>query len=104
MIRKINTNEFNEYILNNKELALVDFYAEWCGPCRMLGPVIEGISEEITNVKFYKLDVDSDMDIAYKYKINSIPCLILFKDGEVVDKSLGFKPYDDLIEWIKNNI
>lgn len=103
-MRKINKEEFKELVLESKGLKLVDFYADWCGPCRMLGPFLEDLSEEVKDVDFYKINVDNYGDVARDYQVSSIPTLILFKDGNLVDKKIGFLPKDVLKEWIEGNI
>ena len=103
-MRKINKEEFKELVLEGKGLKLVDFYADWCGPCRMLGPFLEDLSEEVKDVDFYKINVDDYGDVARDYQVSSIPTLILFKDGNLVDKKIGFLPKDVLKEWIEENI
>ena len=103
-MRKINKEEFKELVLEGKGLKLVDFYADWCGPCRMLGPFLEDLSEEVKNVDFYKINVDNYGDVARDYQVSSIPTLILFKDGNLVDKKIGFLPKEVLKEWIEGNI
>lgn len=81
MVKKISKNEFEQ--VKNDEIAVIDFSAEWCGPCKMLAPVMEEVSEEFSDsVSFYNIDVDENMDIAQMYKIVSIPTLILLKKGE----------------------
>ena len=96
-----NENNFNEII--NSEYALVDFYANWCGPCKMMAPVLEKISESRDNIKIAKVDVDKFENIAKTYGVMSIPTLILFKNGQVVDKKIGFTAEPLLTEWINNN-
>lgn len=80
---------------------LVDCYASWCGPCRMLSPIIDELSEETTNYDFYKLDVDEAEEIARKYDINAIPALLIFVDGELKEKIIGFKTKEELKERLK---
>ncbi len=80
---------------------LVDCYATWCGPCRMLSPIIDELSEEITNYDFYKLDVDEAEEIAKKYDISAIPALLIFIDGELEEKIIGFKTKEELKERLK---
>lgn len=88
-------DNFDEIIKD--ELVIVDFYAEWCGPCRMLSPILDELKEEY---KIIRLDVDKNESLAKKYGIMSIPTLIKFKNGEEVDKHIGFIPKDELIDWI----
>ena len=87
--------EFNE-TLNTTPLVFVDFYADWCGPCKMLGPVVEELAGETPDVTFVKVNVDDLPEIAQKYGIMSIPALFVFKNGEVAGQSLGFQPKDAL--------
>ena len=86
--------DFFELIKN--DLVLVDFYATWCGPCKMLAPVFEELSGEMDNVNFFKVDVDQALDIARKYAITTVPTMMIFKDGEVVDKVIGFLPKEHI--------
>lgn len=95
------TSEFQEFI--NNEYVLIDFYADWCGPCKMLSPIIESISSQRDNIKVAKVNVDNLNDIARSYSVMSIPTLILFKNGQVVDKKIGFTPEVLLNEWINEN-
>lgn len=102
-MKVINKNEFKSLVIEKEGLKLVDFYADWCGPCRMLGPVLEDLSQDINDVEFFKINVDNDGELAQAYQVSSIPTLILFKDGKLVDKKIGFLPKDALVEWIKTN-
>ena len=96
-----NEKDFNETI--NSEYALVDFFATWCGPCKMMGPVLENVASNRDNIKIAKVDVDKFESIAKEYGVMSIPTLILFKKGQVVDKKIGFLAEPLLNEWINNN-
>ena len=90
-------DNFDAEVLKSNIPVLVDFYAEWCGPCQMLAPTIEELAKEYDGkVKIGKLDVDESPAVAGKYGVMSIPTLIYFKNGEVVEKSMGFKPKDSL--------
>lgn len=88
-------NNFNELI---KEKVLVDFYANWCGPCRMLSPELEKISDEI---KILKVNVDDNQDLAREYGVMSIPCIILFDNGKEIKRNIGFMPESKLRDFIK---
>lgn len=90
--------EFNEKI--NGDYVLVDFFATWCGPCKMLGPILENVSR---NIEVLKVDVDKFENLARNYSVMSIPTLILLKKGQIVDKKIGFIPEVMLNEWINNN-
>ena len=83
-----------------KERAVVDFYATWCGPCKMFGPIFEELSEE-SDINFVKLDVDKNEDISRKYGVMTIPTVILFENGEEVKKHIGFMSKEELEEFIK---
>ncbi|MBR3151053.1 MAG: thioredoxin [Firmicutes bacterium] len=97
----IDKKEFEETI--KEGVTLVDFFATWCGPCKMLGPVLEELSEEITDVKFVKIDVDEEPELAEKFGIMSIPSVFLFKDGEVAGSFLGLQPKDKVKAFIEGN-
>lgn len=92
---------FNDLI--KEGVVLVDFFAEWCGPCKMISPIISEIANELTDIKVVKVNVDEHPDISQNYGVMSIPTLILFKYGKEVAKNVGFMPKDDLIEFINNN-
>lgn len=88
---------FNELITDK---AIVDFYATWCGPCKMLSPVFESVSEEIKDTKFIKVDVDKFEELCRNYKVMSVPTLILFENGKEVKRKIGFIPKEQLIKFI----
>lgn len=97
----ITKENFNEEVLNSKGLVLVDFWATWCGPCRALGPILEDFANEYTNVKVGKINVDEQPELASQFRVMSIPTLLLFKDREVVKKSVGLLSKDELVELTK---
>ena len=103
MIKQINEQAFNELVKAKDGVAVVDFFATWCGPCRMLSPVMENVSNEVSDVAFYKIDVDENPNLASNMGISSIPCLILFVNGEAKSRILGYRPLNDIISWINNN-
>ena len=98
MVKKIENNDMSE-VLSSK-CALVDFSAAWCGPCNMIGPIVEQLSEEKSDVEFFNVDVDKNPDLAMEYRIPSIPALVLFKDGKEADRSIGVIPKDKIEEFI----
>ena len=101
MIKEINEKEFNDVVLKSKEKVLVDFYATWCGPCRMLRPILDEIASERGSTKIVSIDVDDANDLASKYGIISIPCLILFEDGKEINRSIGLKSKSDIESMIE---
>lgn len=97
----ITDDNFQQEVIEAEGKVLVDFWAPWCGPCRMMGPVIDQIAEEYgDNLKVGKLNVDENPDSAMKYQVMSIPTLILFENGQVINKMVGFRPKGDLIAEI----
>ena len=88
------------YELINKDKVLVDFYAEWCGPCQMLSPVLEKLSEEYTDIEFVKVNTDEFLELAEEYKIMSIPALKVFEKGNVVKESVGLISKKELLELL----
>jgi len=86
---KIELNNNFDEIINNNAKVLVDFYADWCGPCKMVGPIIAQIADEHDDVAVVKINVDSEMDLAGRFNVSSIPTILLFKNGEVANKHIG---------------
>jgi thioredoxin 1 len=98
---KVDKNNFRSDVLEAKEPVVVDFWAEWCGPCKMIGPSLEEISSELAGkVKIAKINVDENPELAAQYGVRSIPLLVMFKGGEKVDESIGAKPKSALSRWI----
>lgn len=101
MAKKITTNEFENEVLNSKGTVLIDFFATWCGPCKMLAPNLEEFSKAHEDIAVYKVDVDEETPLAIKYGVSSIPTLILFKDGVAVKQTLGYQTLDQLENFVK---
>ena len=97
----ITAQNFEQEVLQSDKPVLVDFYADWCGPCKMMAPVIEEIAEEADDIKVGKLNIDNEMEIAQKYGVMSIPTLIVFKNGEEVKRDLGAKPKKAVLDMLK---
>ena len=98
-----NKAEYDQLLADNKSV-FVDFYADWCGPCKMVGPVLEEISKDYTDIKFVKVNVDDNPEIAQQYGIMSIPTMIGFKNGAKVASSLGFMPREELEAVVKQTL
>lgn len=99
-IIKITKDNFEQEVLKSEVPVLLDFYADWCGPCRMVAPVLEEIAEENEHIKVGKINVDEQMDLAMRFKVTSIPLLVVMKDGTVVDQALGAKPKDKILQML----
>lgn len=98
----IHANVENFDNLISKDVVLVDFFATWCSPCKMLSPILEEMASERSSVKIVKVDIDESMDLARRYGIMSVPTLLLFKDGKLISQTTGFMPKTDLENWINN--
>ena len=101
MVNSINELDFKGCINVNKKV-IVDCYADWCGPCRMYGPIVEEVSKELTDCDFYKLNVDSAREVSIEYGIMSIPTTLIFENGELKEQLVGFRSKDELINIINN--
>ena len=101
MLKHANESNFQE--MTGKGLVLVDFFATWCGPCRMLGPVLEDMANDRDSIDIVKVDIDESMNLARQFGIMSVPTLILFKDGQEIAKTGGFQPKESLQQFIDNN-
>lgn len=105
MSLELNVENFDEKVLKSDKLVMVDFWAAWCGPCKMVGPVVDQLATEYEGKAVIgKVDVDNNQDIAAKYGVRSIPTIIFLKNGEVVDKSVGAVPKAALAEKLDANL
>ncbi len=100
-IHILNENKFDSFVSNGN--VIVDFYADWCGPCKIMAPHFQKASEEIKNVKFAKVDVDSESELAGRYDVMSIPTTIFFKDGEIVDRHTGALDISNIKKMVEEN-
>ena len=98
-MKVVNEKEFDEII--QKGITLVDFYADWCGPCKMLAPILEDLSNEYSNINFIKVNCDDEMALAERYQIMSIPAIFMFKDGNILTNTSGYRPKDQMKAFIE---
>lgn len=102
MTIELNDANFDEIVLKSQKPVMVDFWAEWCGPCRIVSPIVNEIADEYKeNAVFGKLDVDSNPKVSVKYGIRSIPTILFFKDGEIVNKQVGAVPKSNLVKKLE---
>ena len=102
-ITVVTSENFETEVSSCKDLVIIDFWAVWCGPCQMLSPIIDELSEEIGDVKFCKINVDEEQEIAAMFNVRSIPTVVFVKNGKTVDESIGFVPKEELIRRIDAN-
>ena len=104
-IKNCNENDFENEVLKSSLPVIVDFWAEWCGPCKMLTPILEELSNEMKNeINVVKVNLDENQDLAMKYYIRSIPTLLLFKEGNLIDTKVGLLPKSEIVTWFKSKI
>ena len=96
----VNINNFESEVLNSEKKVLLDFWAPWCGPCRMVVPIVEEIAEENPDIKVCKINVSDDPELAAQFKVMSIPALVVLKDGKIVKQSVGARPKSEILELL----
>jgi thioredoxin 1 len=102
-IVQLNAMNWNNIVLNSDMPVLVDFWAEWCGPCRIVGPIVEQLAQSLEGkVKMFKLNVDQNQEIAMKYNVQSIPSLVLFKNGKEIARTIGLSPKEKYEKFVNN--
>lgn len=97
----VTSENYAQEVLNSEKTVLLDFFAVWCGPCRMIAPILEEIAEEREDVKICKIDVDQAMDIAAQFRVVSIPTLVVLRDGKVIAQSVGAIPKEEILELLE---
>ncbi|MBP3623693.1 MAG: thioredoxin [Oscillospiraceae bacterium] len=97
---QVNKDNFQEVVLNSDKPVLVDFWASWCGPCRMVAPVLEEIANERSDVKVCKINVDEEPELAGRYNVMSIPTLLVVKEGQVVNQAVGARPKSQILSLL----
>ena len=103
MIDKIYQEEFAEKVINSPNTVVVDFFADWCGPCKMLSPVLEKLDSMNPDIVFYKVNIDENPSLADEFEVRSIPNVVIFKNGQAADRSIGFVSEQQLQEIINRN-
>ncbi|QED23215.1 thioredoxin [Candidatus Deianiraea vastatrix] len=104
MAREISQTDFRSEVLENEKPVLVDFWAPWCGPCRAIAPALNELSQEQNEFEVIKINIDENPEIAGHYRIQSIPAMMVFKDGKVVANRVGGLPKAQILSWVKENI
>lgn len=105
MAKVINTSEFRSSVESSKGVVVVDFFATWCGPCNMLAPVFEELGEDMKDeARFLKIDIDQSLEIAQQFDVSTVPTMIIFKDGEAVERLVGFMPKNKIEMKVKSHL
>ncbi len=101
MMKVVNKEEFNK-VINETDIVIVDFFATWCGPCKMLSPVLEEVAEaKKDEITIIKVDVDDEVELANKYHISSIPTILIFKKGQIVDSAIGYRSKKNILDMLE---
>ena len=100
-VLRVNSENFEEEVLKSQKLVLVDFYAEWCGPCKMLSPIVDQVAQENEDIKVVKVNIDESQDLAMKYQVMTIPTLVVIKEGKEINRSIGLIDKNQVVNMIK---
>ena len=100
-VLNVTSLNFEEEVLKSDKTVIIDFYADWCGPCKMFSPIIESVAQKNENIKVVKVNVDEAQDLAIKYQVASIPTVVVIKNGEVANRSVGLLSESELLELVK---
>ncbi|MEE1198949.1 MAG: thioredoxin [Acutalibacteraceae bacterium] len=100
MVKVITANNFEKEVLNSEKTVLLDFWASWCGPCRMVSPIVDEIAEEFDNICVGKINVDEEPELANAFSVQSIPMLVVMKDGKIVNQAVGYMPKEKILELL----
>ena len=103
MVQKIFEEDFTDKVIKSEKTVLVDFFAEWCGPCKMLAPVLDVLQNDNEDYEFFKVNVDENPQLATAFEVSTIPNILIFKNGEVVERSIGFKTTEQLQELLEKH-
>lgn len=105
MVLEINNDNFDREVISHNGIIVVDFFANWCGPCRKLGPILEEVEQELASkVKFAKINTDDNLEMAKKYQVSGLPTLMVFKNGEAVERLVGLMPKSSIITNIEKHV
>lgn len=104
MVKEINLDNFEDEVIKYNGVTVVDFFANWCGPCRKLSPILEEVESELSGVKFSKINTDENIDVAREYQVSGLPTLLVFKNGEVVERLVGLMPKSSIITNIEKHL
>ena len=105
MVKEINSDNFASEVEKSSQITIVDFYADWCGPCRKLSPIMEEVEQELGDkIKFTKINTDDNIEVAKKYQISGLPTLLIFKNGEAVERLVGLMPKSSIITNIEKHL
>lgn len=96
----INNDNFHKEVLNSDKPVLLDFFASWCGPCRMVGPILDEIAQEREDIKVCKIDIDEQPELASRYRIMSVPTLMVLKNGQIMEQSVGARPKHQILAMV----